>query len=213
VVQIQNGLTSFFGFIILVGMSDSIRAFIAIDIDSRNRASLASLISRLQKSFQSNSVKWVPQQNLHLTLKFLGDVETWDLESLHQLIRNSSNQSRPFSLTFTRLGAFPSTGNPRVIWVGLQAPPDLLQLARVIEEGARKQGFEAEEKPFTPHLTIGRVRSGITRDQQANLASLLMQISMPPFSPFMIDSITLFQSNLKSGGAEYIPLFTSRFNH
>lgn len=192
-------------------MVDTIRAFIAVEIEQEIQSVLGETIRKLQKESPKN-VKWVPEKNIHLTLKFLGDAETWELSTLQQMLRNIANHSRSFQANFTRLGAFPSLGNPRVIWVGLSAPQDLLDLARKVEEGARKIGFGAEEKPFTPHLTLGRVRPGITLEEQAMVANSLRSLPFPQIKALAVQSITLFQSILKPGGAEYIPLSTCGFN-
>lgn len=192
-------------------MTDSIRAFVAIEIDRDIQNSLGSLINQINKT-SLGSVKWTPNQNIHLTLKFLGDVETWELTSINQLLRNVANQSQSFTAVITRLGAFPTPNNPRIIWIGLEAPQTLFHLARTIEDSARNLGFDSERRSFTPHLTLGRVRPGITGIQQDQLAWTLRSISLPKYDPIQMNSITLFQSILKPGGAEYIPLLNCRFN-
>lgn len=193
-------------------MTDSIRAFIAIEIDREIQNSLGNLINQINKT-SLGSVKWTPSQNIHLTLKFLGDVETWELTTINQLVRNVANQAQSFNAVITNLGAFPTLNNPRIIWIGLEAPQILFLLARTIEDSARSLGFDSEERSFTPHLTLGRVRPGITKVQQDQLAGTLRSISLLKYDQIQINSITLFQSILKPGGAEYISLLNCRFNH
>jgi 2'-5' RNA ligase len=193
-------------------MTDSIRAFIAIEIDREIQKSLGNLMNQINKT-SLGSVKWTSSQNIHLTLKFLGDVKTWELTSINQLVRNVANQSQSFIAVITRLGAFPTPNNPRIIWIGLEAPQTLFHLAKIIEDSARNLGFDSEGRAFTPHLTLGRVRPGITRVQQDQLAGTLRTMSIPKYDPIQINSITLFQSILKPGGVEYISLLNCRFNH
>lgn len=193
-------------------MTDSIRAFIAIEIDREIQNSLGNLMNQFNKT-SLGSVKWTSSQNIHLTLKFLGDVETWELTSINQLVRNVANQSQSFTAVITRLGAFPTPNNPRIIWIGLEAPQTLFHLAKTIEDSARNLGFDSEGRAFTPHLTLGRVRPGITRVQQDQLAGTLRTMSISKYDPIQINSITLFQSILKPGGVEYISLLNCRFNH
>jgi len=193
-------------------MTESIRVFIAVEIDRDIQSMLGNLVTKIQKT-STETVKWIPDRNIHLTLKFLGDVDTWELGSIQQLLRDVANQSRAISAIITQLGAFPSLSNPRVIWIGLDAPSPLFQLARVIEESTRNLGFSTDNKPFTPHLTLGRVRSTITKEQQNNLSKCLRSIHIPIFKPIQIQSITLFQSILKPGGSEYYALTECRFNH
>ncbi len=211
-VNLFFGLTSFFSIIILFGMDDSIRAFIAVELEPSIQNHLALIIQQL-KNAVPGKIKWTPEKNLHLTLKFLGDVHTWEISSLQQMLRNTANQARSFSTNVNRLGAFPSVNNPRIIWAGLSETGELIRLARAIEEGSRKLGYEPEEKPFTPHLTLGRVRPEITRQEQNILSNSLRTVSSTAIPPIKIVSVTLFQSILKPGGAEYIPLHECRFNH
>jgi 2'-5' RNA ligase len=193
-------------------MENTVRAFIAIELDAVIQAQLGGVIRDLINCAPPK-VKWSPEKNMHLTLKFLGDVQTWEVITLQQMIRNCANQSKSFRTNLTRLGAFPSVNNPRVVWVGLSDNGDLTRLARTIEEGSRKIGFDAEEKGFTPHLTLGRVKPDITPQERSNLSACINSTPLPSFSPILIQSITLFQSTLKPGGAEYTALSTSRFNH
>jgi 2'-5' RNA ligase len=193
-------------------MDESIRAFIAVELEPTVQSQLALIIQQLKTSVPGK-VKWTPEKNLHLTLKFLGDVHTWEISSLHQMMRNIANQARSFSTKVDHLGAFPSPNNPRVVWAGLSAAGELVRLARAIEESSRKLGYDAEEKPFTPHLTLGRVRPEINRQEQTVLANCIRTVSTPTVSTIQVSSITLFQSILKPGGAEYINLHESHFNH
>jgi len=192
-------------------MTESIRAFIAVEIDRDTQSALGTVATQIQKT-SSLIVKWTPNRNIHLTLKFLGEVETWELGSIQQLLRDVANQFRSFSANITQLGAFPSLGNPRVIWIGLDAPSPLFQLARAIEVSTRNLGFSTDDKPFIPHLTLGRVHPTITREQQNDLSKGLRSIPIPIFKPIQIQSITLFQSILKPGGSEYYTLTECRFN-
>ncbi len=210
--EITAVLDIIFGHHYTVPMDETIRAFIAVELDPSVQAQLGDIIASL-KINAPGKIKWSPVNNLHLTLKFLGDVNTWELSSLQQMLRNSSNQSQSFSTRLTHLGAFPTVNNPRVVWIGLSESGELIRLARLIEGGARKIGYPAEEKAFTPHLTLGRVKPEITKPEQARLANCILSTPLPAFSPILIQSVTLFRSILNPGGAEYIPLYTSRFNH
>lgn len=192
-------------------MSDTIRAFIAVEIESVIQAQLGGLIRNLAKG-TSKSIKWTPEKNIHLTIKFLGDVESWEVSSLCELIRNTANSSRAFHARFTRLGAFPSLENPRVIWIGLDPSPALINFARLIDTSTRKIGFDGDGKSFTPHLTLGRVKPGITPEEQTMLSRSLQATPLPDLAPFLVASVTLFQSVLKPGGAEYYQLFSGKFN-
>jgi 2'-5' RNA ligase len=193
-------------------MDESIRAFIAVELHPSIQSQLAAIIQQLKVSIPGK-VKWTSEKNLHLTLKFLGEVHTWEISPLQQMMRNIANQSSSFSTKVDRLGAFPSNNNPRIIWAGLSEVGELVRLARALEEGSRKLGYDAEEKAFTPHLTLGRVRPEISRDEQNGLANCIRAISAPTVSPIEVSSIALFQSILKPGGAEYINLHESHFNH
>ncbi len=136
---------------------DKYRCFIAIDLPAGVKAEL----TRMQKGFASwpVKVKWVEEQNLHLTLKFLGDVTGPQIADLQAGLAKVSLAHRRFKISIRGFGAFPGTRNPKVIWAGIDDPKqELEQLWLGIEDELAGRGFNPEVRPFSPHLTLGRVK-------------------------------------------------------
>src|SRR3990167_8149754 len=136
---------------------EKIRSFVAILLSDETRQAAASLIDSLRPV--GRRVSWVKAENLHLTLKFLGDQSPEDLRRVIEGLTEATAASAPFELLLSGLGAFPDLRRPRVIWVGASdGTREAIALARRVEESLRRRGLPKEEHPFSPHLTIGRVK-------------------------------------------------------
>ncbi len=134
-----------------------IRTFIAVKISDSSRKSLSELIERLRES--RADVKWVTPENVHLTLKFLGDVDERKVDEISGKVSDACKGTRPFEMSLKGLGAFPNARRPSVIWVGVDdGREDLADLNGKIERELEAIGFEREKRKFSPHLTIGRLR-------------------------------------------------------
>ncbi len=192
------------------------RAFIAVELPEEIRQEVASLQADLRAA--GADVKWVEPVNLHLTLKFLGDIEEAQVGSLKEALRSSTLHLPPFTVSLEGIGAFPKTTFPRVIWVGVsQGKEELELLAQKVEEATNSLGFPKEERPFSAHLTIGRVaaaKGGRTTNPSwrvrsaSGLAGLIKKLQVAEFcgsSPALIDRLILFQSTLSPKGPTYTP--------
>jgi 2'-5' RNA ligase len=179
-----------------------IRAFLAIDLPGSLRPGLALVQGELKKS--GADVRWVPVGNIHLTLKFFGNLPEEEVEPITRAAREVARQQAPFHLEVTRAGAFPSLTNPRVVWLGLGG--DAVVLAHFyhrLEKAFTALGHLPEGRPFHPHLTLGRVRSPHGRE---HLGQMLRELPAPQWAPFPVGEIILFRSNLSPQGATYTPL-------
>ncbi len=177
-----------------------IRVFIGIELDNDGKEQIASQVKRLQKEFPR--LKWVQQENYHLTLKFLGDVEERKIEVLKKNLQKATIGLKPISITLHGLGAFPKVQNPRVLWIGVrEGASSLKRLHRSMEEGLRELGFPKEEKSYHPHLTLARCRKSIP----AGLTEGILRFSMDELT-FNADHITLFKSRLTPRGPLYTKL-------
>lgn len=180
----------------------SLRVFIAVELP----ASIQQEVAALQASLRATGadVKWVEPQNLHLTLKFLGNVEETRIAPLIEALRAATLPHAPCTLHLEGIGAFPNIRSPRVIWVGVsQGQPPLTALAQAVEQACVGLGFPAQERPFSAHLTIGRIRS---RDRLAHLIKQLQVAEFCASHPAPADHLTLFQSVLSPKGPTYTPL-------
>jgi 2'-5' RNA ligase len=186
-----------------------LRAFIAIEIPVQLQNSIERHTSRLRQTLGDQIVRWVPAQNMHLTLKFLGDIATSHVEFIRQLIAQEAASHQEFELQIGGLGSFPSSRRPSILWAGLHSPPELASLQKSIEAGALRLGYEKEERPFSPHLTLGRVRQNISPAEMQQVRNALGTIQLGNIGISRVDSIHLIKSDLFPSGSVYTKLFSA----
>ena len=185
-----------------------VRAFIAVELPIELRQAACTATSKLRTEI-GELVRWVPIENMHLTLKFLGDVSPSNMEMLSQMLRAETDLVHCFDLRFSGLGSFPSPKRPRVIYVGIQAPAALETLQRGIESASRRLGYESEDRGFSPHLTIGRVRQNVSAAEQQAIRRTLESTKIDSLGSARVDSVQLFKSDLRPTGSVYIRLFSA----
>ncbi len=184
-------------------MSGKLRTFIAIDLPEHIRSTVAGVQEHLKTDVPG--VNWVHPENIHLTLKFLGDVHQDDLGRIREAMAAAISDIRPFFLGPAGIGAFPGLNRPRVIWVGIHGQTDVLKtLHRRVEDDLAASGFEKEERNFAGHLTIGRVKGKIN---PVCLIDSIGAIKDFKTEMFTVDRIILYKSDLKPKGAVYTALF------
>jgi RNA 2',3'-cyclic 3'-phosphodiesterase len=178
----------------------AIRAFICIDIPESVKGRIEELQRRLRQI--EAQVSWVKPANLHLTLKFLGDVPPAKIPQVAAAAKRATGSCSPFQVTVGSTGCFPSPRNPSVLWIGIsQMPGSLTCLRDTIEEELRRQGFAREAKPFKPHLTIARLRN--PRNAQ-HLADAFMTCGFTEES-FPAREVIVMRSDLSPQGSIYTP--------
>jgi len=179
------------------------RTFIAIELGGPVKKALEDMIDSLRKL--GRHIKWAKPHNLHLTLKFIGEVSADQLPAIQNCMQLAAARQPKFTLKVRGTGAFPSgSRSPRVLWVGIESQPALVLLQQELEHELQKLGFPKEKRPFSPHLTIGRVRNG--KDLRPVL-SALERWADSDFGAIQADRMVLFKSILKPSGAEYSSLF------
>ena len=186
-----------------------LRAFIAIELPATLQDAIGTQTIRLRQTLRDDLVRWVPTQNMHLTLKFIGNIANSHLEFLKHLLIRTAGSHPQFDLQIGGIGSFPTPKRPRVIWAGIHAPVDLVSLQRNIEAGTSRLGYEKEEHPFSPHLTIGRVRQNIDPADLQEIRKALDGIQIGNIGVARIDSIQLYKSELHSSGSVYTKLFSA----
>ena len=175
------------------------RTFIAIDLTPEIRTELSNLVRQLRPA--GTDVKWVAPNNYHLTLKFIGETGEKEVEIIKSIINELAKRHRQFPLAFKGTGSYPQgQSRLRVIWVGVSGGAELLALQKDLEESLKKENFSADDRPFSPHLTIGRVRYP---QKQEKLKAELDQLSQKDFGLMPVKEITFFQSVLRPEGPEY----------
>ncbi len=186
-----------------------IRAFIAINISREIEQRLKFISGDLQQSLRGVPIRWVPVENIHLTLKFLGDVSVANLDLLTKMLETECAGHSPFEFSVGDLGAFPSIRRPRVIWVGVQAPQDLLVLQRGIDAETARLGYPREDRPFSPHLTLGRVSRGATSDDARKISEVLSNYKVGYIGAAKVNAVHLYRSDLKPSGAVYTAIYSA----
>ncbi len=190
---------------------EAIRAFIAIELPEDVRQRLDSVEQQIQAragEVARRAVRWVPAGNMHLTLKFLGEVSTGNLQSLSRMLQNVAGQHTHFDIVIGGLGAFPNVRRPRVIWVGTEAPADLTALQRAIEAETHKLGYPVEERPFSPHLTLGRISQNARPEEVTQVARALGEVDMGEVGRVHVSQLHFFRSDLRPSGAVYTSLYS-----
>lgn len=188
---------------------EQVRAFIAAQIGDELRQSLRELIEELKKS--DPYVKWIRAENLHVTLKFLGSVESDRIESIKSEMLKTAQVKGPFSLAVTGVGVIPNPRYPRVVYSNLlDSKKKLRDLSRELDEAMSLLGFEREQRDFLPHLTLGRVKSFKAKSL---LMMKIREFHNKEIGRLEVGSIYLIKSELKPTGANYteiaeIPLGT-----
>jgi 2'-5' RNA ligase len=180
-----------------------LRSFIAIEVPHFIQQAIYRLTIRLRQEYPTPGIRWVPINNIHLTLKFLGEVPSQNLDILAHSLDFEINQLEPFSIPFSETGVFPNIKKPRIICIGLDYLPGLVNLFSIIESTSSKLGYPREDRPFSPHITIGRVGESFPPALHQKLLTDLSVVDITSIDPVLINSIKVFKSDLKPKGPEY----------
>jgi len=186
-------------------MPDLIRAFIAVTLPEP----LTGLVFEVQQALKAQGLRiaWVPPGNVHLTLKFLGDIEPADIDPIAAVMSESAQQMVPLTLFASGLGVFPDLRRPRVVWLGVTGDmPQLIAFQKDLDTrlvALGKGRFKPEERPFKGHLTLGRIK---VRLDSGILVKVLRETGRVDSQAFAVDAVHLIQSRLTSTGSIYTPL-------
>lgn len=186
-----------------------LRSFIAVELDEGLRRRVAAFQAELARV--GSDVKWVEVENLHVTLKFLGDVDDADLPRICQIMDKAVAGRQPFTLWIEGAGSFPPGRPPRTVWVGAREEPPqaaggsrLAAIYRNLDQGLQAVDVPPERREFVPHVTLGRVRSGRAARE---LAAALAGAADRQFGEQEVTTLTLFESSLDPEGPTYTPLY------
>ncbi|MCC6545175.1 MAG: RNA 2',3'-cyclic phosphodiesterase [Nitrospirae bacterium] len=180
------------------------RCFIAVSLPEELKSKISCIQEKLKAA--GADVSWTRKEGMHLTLKFLGDKDEVKIPDIKKALDMAVDGIVPFSLSVSGLGIFPDMRRPRVVWVGLKEEGDnVIRLQKGVEAELKKRGFPAEGRSFTPHITLGRIRT------DKNIEKLLRLIDDEKRSDpggFPVSEIHLIKSELKPSGAVYTELFS-----
>ncbi len=189
-------------------MTDHIRTFVACELPREIR----SEIGRIQENLKHRQLrlKWVRSENLHLTLKFLGDIPVESIEPIAAAVGEAVRSYAPMSLSARGIGVFPGIRRPRVLWIGIGGEfPLLARLQASVADGLAEVGFPVDKRPYKGHLTIGRVKAAV---DSRRLTEALAEFSDFETAPFRVDEVVVFRSQLKPDGPVYTRLRTVKLD-
>ena len=169
---------------------------------------LKAKISGIQEKLKAAGadVSWTRPEGMHLTLKFFGEIEDKRIPKIEKALDAVVDGIPTFTLSVSGMGTFPDMRRPRVIWIGLKEDGgNLLRLQKGVEEDLKKTGFPSEDRRFTPHITLGRIRSNKNTDK---LLRLIEEGKVEELGSFDVSEVHLIKSELKPAGAEYTELYS-----
>ncbi|MEJ5342027.1 MAG: RNA 2',3'-cyclic phosphodiesterase [Thermogutta sp.] len=184
-------------------MKSKVRTFIAVEVDEGVRSRASKLIKQLRQS--GADVTWVAPENMHLTIKFLGDVDYRDVYHVCRAVEECVATVEPFTVEIRGVGAFPSLERPRVIWLGVDlGAAEMEALNERVESALSAIGFPREGRKFHAHLTLGRVRKSGRAVE--HLVAMLREYQDVEFGPTTVDQLVIFSSELLPTGPVYEPM-------
>ena len=188
------------------------RLFIAIDLSDTLRKYLSQQINQLIGLLGDESIRWVKVSNIHLTLKFLGETSENKVDGIKHTLQDIASQFSSFDMQISEFGCFPNLRRPRVLWIGVHEDTGILKrLHNVIETDLDKLGFNKEGRPFSGHLTLGRIKKRISSSEMRTLTGRLESIRIEELGTEIVKEICLFRSVLRPSGAEYTRLGSFKF--
>ncbi len=183
------------------GEGDAIRAFFAVEIGAAAREAAAAAARTLRAAPGGGEVRWVRAENLHVTLRFLGDVAPGAIPGLVDSVAEHAAGVSGFQLALGEARPFPSARRPRVVIVEVAPEAPLAALAAAVERGVVAAGFAPEERGFRPHLTLGRIKSA----RRMRFPDVTAPVTAAG-DPFDVTEAVLFRSELRPSGAQYTAL-------
>ncbi|MCH7591641.1 MAG: RNA 2',3'-cyclic phosphodiesterase [Planctomycetes bacterium] len=183
------------------------RLFVAIELSDRVRSVLADVQASLGAT--SHGIRWIPRDRMHLTLKFLGDVPDRDVDGVAKAVRSVAKELKGFDMEIAGAGCFPPRGPVRIVWAGLQEKSGTLaECAKQLDQGLHPLGFPQELRPFSPHLTLARLRHD---DSDGALRTAVEKCTYSPVTQ-AVSKLTLMSSVLSRKGPTYAPICSARFS-
>jgi len=181
---------------------DHVRLFVACEVPEETRRAIGGVIEEL-RARSGTAVRWIRPEGVHVTLKFLGEVPIKQLPAIKLAVQEAVMVSSPFELEFSNIGTFGGREGLRIMWVGIAG--DVLRLEKLVRDvnaALAVVGFEAERRPFRPHLTLGRVRDEIPTRQRAEIEVAVGKMDVPP-ATWRTNQVSLMRSRLTTTGAQY----------
>lgn len=188
----------------------TVRVFVAVHLPAPQRAALEGAIALLQERGLTR-VRWVRPEGIHLTLKFLGDIPASQVDAVTDAMYGIAVGPKPFRLELSSLGAFPNLNKARVLWCGIGGEMEQLSaLQERTERALEPLGYRRENRPFAPHLTLGRVRESARPPDPAMLQQALDACVPGPLDQWLVDEVCLMRTTPLPGGSQYDVVATAK---
>ncbi|MBN1485034.1 MAG: RNA 2',3'-cyclic phosphodiesterase [Chloroflexia bacterium] len=188
-------------------MTEQIRTFIAVELPSQLRRPLAQIQEQLKR--ERHPVRWVTPDKIHLTLKFLGEIAAEQVAAVGESCARVAAHFQPFQLEAIGVGCFPHIHRPRNVWIGLQGDLEILsRLQTEVEAALAELGFPPENRKFSPHLTLGRVRRQARPHEARRLGQAVAALAAPSLGRWTVEHFIVMRSDLRPDGPVYTPQHT-----
>ena len=185
-----------------------VRVFVAVDLPDTVKAEMGKLIALIE-ALEVRGVRSVRAEGLHLTLRFLGDVDSGDIPSIISAMDTAAVESEPFDLALMGTGAFPNAAAPRTLWVGVEGELDRLSILQTgVQSALEEVGFNRTRERFNPHVTVARFRDRVSTEHSTRVTDALNHAIPSPIA-VRVDSIVLMRTTPQPGGSIYTPIHTS----
>ena len=180
-----------------------VRSFIAIPVPDTGIQALEELVRRLEPEI-GRHVRWVRPEGIHLTLKFMGDIQVPVAEKILEELPKATAGFSPFQLTVAGLGVFPNARRPRVLWAGLEGDLEALsRLQQAVDDAVGQLGLPKEQRGFSPHLTLGRVRRDVSDGQLRKIGEVMSSTTPPAAVGWTADTVNLMRTELDPAGSRH----------
>ena len=190
----------------------TLRTFIAVDFPIEIKEKIIEITAYFQSKLPPAQIKWVEPDHMHLTLKFMGETPHDKLVQIKQSIHQVISIFPSFEIEIKALGMYPNNQRPRVIWLGINAENYLILLHNQLDQALKGEGIKSDRRPFSPHLTIGRVRRNADQESIIQIGKILSQFKIASLGSIKIDEILYYQSVLTPQGPIYTILQSTSLN-
>lgn len=184
------------------------RTFVAIDFSPQIKGKIGEIIEYFKTQTPDYALKWVEPQNLHMTIKFLGEVSEGHLRTIKDVLSDTLEGISAFEIEVTGMGMYPSTQKPRVIWLGVEGSEPLKDIHQSLDQALQKASIPPDKRGLSPHLTIARVRRNVETLIVQDIGKTLSQFKIDSLGKCTIDRIVLYKSTLTPSGPIYDPLLS-----
>jgi len=191
---------------------DTLRTFIAVDFPIEIKAKIEEITTYFRTQLPSNVIKWVDANNMHLTLKFMGETTANQLEPIKRAMQQVVTTFPIFEIAIENLGMYPNAKKPRVIWLGISGEENLISLHKKLDLALKEIGIQPERRPFSPHLTVGRVRRSVDPESVIIVGKTLSEFKVSTLGRVKINELIYYQSELTPQGPNYTILQSTPLN-